>query len=79
MDSSMNKPSINPARCPLCGGPNLCATAADPEAPDCWCGSLKFPEELLDLVPKDAVRRACICQACLEQYQETGEIPGRSK
>ena len=75
----MNKPSINPAQCPLCGGPHLCAMAADPEAPECWCGSLEFSDELLDQVPNQAVRRTCICQKCLEQYLESGEIPGKSK
>jgi hypothetical protein len=53
--------------------------AADPEAADCWCGSLEFPDELLDQVPNQAVRRTCICQKCLEQYLESGEIPGKSK
>ena len=36
-----------PARCPLCGEPNQCAMAADPEATECWCESEKFPHDLL--------------------------------
>jgi hypothetical protein len=59
---------IDPAVCPLCGGPNDCAMAADPNAAECWCGKLKFPQELLDRVPENALNQACICRGCLERF-----------
>ena len=35
---------FHPARCPLCGEPNQCAVAADPEATECWCDLGEIPE-----------------------------------
>ncbi|MBT3190143.1 MAG: cysteine-rich CWC family protein [Anaerolineae bacterium] len=63
----------NTAVCPLCGEPNQCAVAADPNATECWCESVIFPEELLEKVPKDAVRKTCICQKCLERFEESAK------
>jgi hypothetical protein len=62
---------MNTAICPLCGNPNHCAVAADPDATVCWCESVIFPEELLAKVPEDAVRKTCVCQNCLEEYQKS--------
>ncbi|MCP4142479.1 MAG: cysteine-rich CWC family protein [Chloroflexi bacterium] len=45
--------------------------AANPKATECWCESVVFPEELLAQVPDDVVRKTCICQNCLEQFQES--------
>jgi len=59
------------ARCPLCGEPNQCAMAADPEATECWCETEKFPHDLLARVPEAAVRRTCICQRCLKEHQRS--------
>jgi hypothetical protein len=61
-------PNLNTAICPLCGQPNHCVMAADPNAEECWCGDVEFPQELLDQVPEDAIRKTCICQACLENF-----------
>ena len=63
------------AKCPLCGAPNQCAMAADPDASECWCESVKFPKELLDKIPEDAVRKTCVCQNCLDEYQQTAPKP----
>jgi hypothetical protein len=63
--------ALNTALCPLCGGPNLCAMAADPNATECWCGSVEFPRELLAQIPEKTVRKTCVCQKCLEEYQES--------
>ncbi len=63
-----------PARCPLCGESNQCAMAADPEATECWCESEKFPHDLLQRVPDNAARRACICQRCVADHpKENGD------
>ena len=61
---------IDPAHCPLCGEPNQCAMAADPEADECWCESDKFPHDLLARVPTNAVGRVCICQRCVAEHRE---------
>ncbi|MCL1960906.1 MAG: cysteine-rich CWC family protein [Desulfovibrionaceae bacterium] len=66
------KPSatpIDPARCPLCGGPNGCAMAQPPaqngNAPQpCWCAHASFTPALLERVPPQARRKACICARC---------------
>jgi hypothetical protein len=60
----------DPTRCPLCGESNRCARAADPEATQCWCAAQTFPRNLLEQVPKYAVRRACICERCLQDHPE---------
>ncbi len=62
---------LDTSKCPLCGGPNQCASAVDPTAKKCWCGSKKFPRELLDQIPLNAVRKVCICSECLARYQES--------
>ncbi len=62
---------LNTAICPLCSQPNQCAVAADPNATECWCESVIFPEALLAQVPDKAVRKTCICQKCLEEFQES--------
>ncbi len=67
---SKRKP-LNTAICPLCGEPNHCAVAADPAATECWCEFVEFPRELLALIPEDAVRKTCVCQKCLNEYQES--------
>jgi hypothetical protein len=74
MDSSNNFTEIgnlNTARCPLCGELNHCAMAADPSATKCWCEEVKFPDELLDQIHENAVRKTCVCKKCLEIYQES--------
>ncbi|RME45989.1 MAG: hypothetical protein D6791_09405 [Chloroflexi bacterium] len=63
--------TANPAICPLCGSPNQCALAADPHAGECWCESVVFPEELLARIPATALRKSCVCQKCLEEFQKS--------
>jgi hypothetical protein len=71
-------PGINSALCPLCGEPNQCAMAADPDAKECWCGNKKFPRDLLAQIPDKAVRRVCICEKCLEEFlaeSDSSDVP----
>ena len=77
-DFQKHSTPINTAICPLCGEPNLCAVAADPNATECWCESEIFPEELLAKVPDKAVRKTCICQNCLRDYQASRTKPSSS-
>lgn len=67
MQKSTGK-KLDAAICPLCGEPNQCAMAADPNAAECWCEGVDFPVELLEKAPENAVRRTCVCQKCLSNY-----------
>ena len=62
--------ALDTSKCPLCGEPNQCASAADPSANKCWCEPKEFPRELLDQIPSDAIYKVCICSECLERFQE---------
>lgn len=55
---------VPPERCPLCGGTNECALAADPAAAECWCFTAAISRETLASVPEEARGRACICPRC---------------
>ena len=65
---SVTRPKIDTAVCPLCGQPNNCAMAADPSATQCWCGDLKFPQELMDQVPENVIHQTCICRNCFDRF-----------
>jgi hypothetical protein len=57
-------PSIDPARCPVCGADNRCAMAADPDASRCWCFDVAISAESLSLIPAEARGVACVCARC---------------
>ncbi|UFS55712.1 cysteine-rich CWC family protein [Comamonadaceae bacterium M7527] len=63
---------FDPRYCPICGEPNACAMAnaapnTEPQnAPPCWCVGFDFSDNLLDQVPTEAQRKACICQRCVQ-------------
>lgn len=52
-------------KCPLCGQDNNCKHGQG----GCWCDTVKFPKDILDLIPNDKKGKACICKSCLEKYQ----------
>lgn len=70
--------AVDPAVCPLCGGPNGCPMAAGPGEPAgtppacsgdaraCWCADVHFEPALLARIPAEARRQACVCRACAE-------------
>jgi hypothetical protein len=60
---------MNDKKCPLCGKANGCMAGTGKEK-DCWCHSLKVPQELVDKVPEDQKRKACICKSCVEAFYE---------
>lgn len=76
----MSAPTIDPARCPLCGGDNRCAMEIEHETgekqPPCWCVDATFSPALFDRIPAEARGQACICSACvakaLHAARETG-------
>ncbi len=65
------KNDLDTSTCSLCGEPNQCALAADHNATECWCESVDFPDGLLAQIPDEAVRKTCVCQKCLNKYQES--------
>ena len=68
--SSSQATDFDPARCPICGELNECATAADPDATECWCEAVKFPQDLLARVPEGALGTICVCRRCIEEHGE---------
>jgi hypothetical protein len=52
--------------CPLCGQYNNCQHGQGA----CWCDAVKFPKNILDLIPSDKKGKACICKSCLEKHQK---------
>ncbi len=60
--------TIDTRLCPLCGQSNQCANEVEratgvPQGP-CWCTTAVFTTELLERVPVEARRMACICARC---------------
>jgi hypothetical protein len=61
-------PAARPA-CPLCGGPNACAVAAQGrfDVP-CWCADLALPAEArAALASAGGAEPGCACAACLQR------------
>ncbi|MBU4183868.1 MAG: hypothetical protein A3B67_06995 [Burkholderiales bacterium RIFCSPHIGHO2_02_FULL_66_10] len=72
--------SIDPTRCPLCGGDNRCAMevekATGKPQPPCWCVTETFTPDLLARLPAEAQGQACICARCLARFNaNTQESP----
>ena len=65
--------TADPLLCPLCQQHNHCVNlgAADTEK-TCWCNdpAISFPQALLDQVPNDKKRKACICKTCAQAFKE---------
>lgn len=58
--------------CPICGQDNGCMLSKD-----CWCHDVTVPRELLDTLPEDKKKVACICKSCIDTYkQENTFSPG---
>ncbi|WP_438447168.1 cysteine-rich CWC family protein [Gorillibacterium sp. sgz5001074] len=68
--ASSPSPASHPSICPLCGGDNACAAQAGLDPRSCWCMKAGFPPGLLERVPPELRRQACICRSCLERYRE---------
>jgi hypothetical protein len=71
MDAAETKP-FDAGKCPLCGQGNDCqlCTAAVDKGP-CWCTRMNFPEMLLQRVPEELKNKACICRACVTDFERT--------
>lgn len=62
--NAAGEPAADPSRCPLCGGLNGCALTEGRPIESCWCLSAKIPAEVLDRIPPERRRQACVCAAC---------------
>ncbi|TYO94908.1 cysteine-rich CWC protein [Geothermobacter ehrlichii] len=63
---------VDPTICPICKGDNNCGLHADPGP--CWCVDVEIPAALIDLVPPELKRKACICLSCIEAFREDPEL-----
>jgi hypothetical protein len=74
--------SLDPSRCPLCGGDNRCAMeieqATGQPQPACWCVTQTIPATLLERLPADARGTACICARCVTTFLAE-QVPSRSE
>lgn len=69
--NTLGNDKIDPGRCPLCGELNACFNAeCESKDNNCWCNdpNISFPEALLDKVPEEVRRKACICRKCVEDF-----------
>lgn len=51
--------------CPICGKDNKCI-----HNKDCWCMETKVPKELIEKIPSDRRGKACICEACVDEFEQ---------
>lgn len=62
--------TLDPSRCPICDGPNVCAMeiakATGTKPSRCWCMDVVFTPDIMDQVPNAAKGLACICAKCVE-------------
>ena len=65
------KNQLNENICPFCKSPNNCKMESGSK---CWCVDVKVPTQLLDLVPTEFKRKACICLQCINSYKENTEL-----
>lgn len=68
MKNSSSNNTINTNVCPLCQQQNLCAVEADN---GCWCMKKNVPTELIKKVPNAQQGKTCICQSCINKYNNT--------
>ncbi|WP_036566554.1 cysteine-rich CWC family protein [Oceanospirillum beijerinckii] len=64
---------VAPLVCPICQQNNDCLNLACGDTDKaCWCNhpDITFPQDLLDQVPAELKRKACICRNCVEAYQQ---------
>lgn len=69
--------SIDPSRCPLCGGDNRCAMEIEkatgiPQAA-CWCMDAAIDPATRAQIPPAARGKACICAACATRAAGPGQ------
>lgn len=59
--------SNDPSRCPLCEGPNDCRLCTESTYKgQCWCFSVEIDPAVLEKVPSNLRRQACLCRKCVD-------------
>jgi len=58
---------INDKICPLCEKVNRCGVKS-PQG--CWCMATQIPAALLAKIPAQLKGKSCICNDCIERYQQ---------
>ncbi len=56
--------------CPLCGEANRCPRVDDVGCNSCWCQVVNIPQGLLERIPAALRMRACVCQRCVDLYND---------
>lgn len=59
--------------CPICGRPNNCAFEKGLAHGGCWCEKVEVPKELRERVSEELRGKACICEACVNEYNESNK------
>ncbi len=68
----------DPLICPLCGKPNSCINLGAKDIhKTCWCNdpNIHFSNELLEQIPADKRRKACVCRACALAFMRKNTSP----
>ncbi|NQZ80189.1 MAG: cysteine-rich CWC family protein [Colwellia sp.] len=58
---------IDDTICPLCQTSNSCEVNSPTS---CWCAVANIPPALLEQVSKSHSGKACICQTCIDQFNQ---------
>lgn len=56
--------------CPFCHTDNDCSVS---EGQSCWCFTITIPDDMLKLLPDQEKGTSCICQTCVELYNDDSE------
>ena len=59
--------NLDDSICPLCQQNNRCDVQAQQ---GCWCMKTEVPTALLDKVPDSLKGKKCICNACIERFEQ---------
>lgn len=58
---------MNQDLCPICKKANNCK--AEEKNEDCWCFHEEIPKGIFELLPKESIKKQCICKKCVETYK----------
>jgi len=70
----MSMTSNDPSRCPLCGKENQCAVTSGRPPEECWCMNLSVPQALLEEIPHELRRKACVCEHCVRKFLQSTQM-----
>ncbi len=53
--------------CPLCQQDNDCGVKG---SEPCWCTVTRIAPELLEQIPEQLRRKACVCKTCADKFNQ---------